>query len=126
MNALPVWDDEPRLDAAPVLDSLALTSTSTPVPTDPFADLPTDPRRVALARAVEALDDDAEQSDVVLRLLAAIDEADADAGIARVDTHDTVLAQRIARIILGANGPSRGPVARAHEVLRLLRTHGAA
>jgi len=126
MNALPVWDDEPRLAAAPVPDPLIALTTTTPEPLDPFADLPADPRRLALARAIETMDHDAAAADTVLHLLAAIDEADADAGIARVDTTDSVLAQRIARIILGANGPSRGPVARAREVLALLRTHGAA
>lgn len=124
MNALPVWDDEPRLDVAPVLETgLAPLPPTTPAP---FAGLPADPRREALLEILDSLDPDTGLEVAVLAILSAIDVADAEAGIARVDTHDAVLQQRIARIILGANLPSRGPATRAREVLRLLTSTGAA
>lgn len=121
MNALPIWDDESHLEVAPVLDALP-----EPAPPSPFAGLPADPRRLAVLDALAALPEDATPEEAVLAILTAADTADTAAGIARVDTHDVVLQQRIARIILGANAPSRGPATRAREVLRILGTAGAA
>lgn len=124
MNALPVWDDELRLDAAPAQDDDPAQIPSTPSAIDNlFASLPHDPRRAALVRAIGAVDPESGVADAVLQMLAAIDRADADAGITRVDTGDVVLQQRIARIVAGTNLPSRGPATRAREILSLLRTH---
>jgi hypothetical protein len=124
MNALPIWDDEPHLTGAPVLDAAPDPTALTRTDTTPslFDGLPADPRRSALVAVLEALGPDTSLEEAALALLAAIDVADTVAGIARVDTNDAVLQQRIARIISGANLPSRGPGTRAREVLALLLT----
>lgn len=119
MNALPLWDAGHRLDAAP-----GLASDSTEVPPQPAAPepLPGAHRGIAIARAMESLDAGAGLGAAVQHLLDAIDAADTEAGIARVDTNDVVLRQRIARIVSGANLPSRGPVTRARDILTLMTT----
>lgn len=119
MNALPIWDDEPRFDDVPVPDTSVLETDS---PFDPFATLPADPRRTVLLAAIQNVGPDVRPESAVLGILSALDDADAGAGIARVDTHDAVLQQRIARMILGTNLPSRGPATRAREILAMLRS----
>jgi hypothetical protein len=155
MNAQLAWDDEQRLAAAPVpapstdltLDTLdtapsdleGATTTDLSAPSAPGAGLddvehadpvtivpvPGGHRGAALADAIQSLDPAAGLSTAVEHLLAAIDAADADAGIARVDTADAVLQQRIARIVSGASLPSRGPGTRARDILALLSSHRA-
>lgn len=139
MNALPVWDAEQRAGAPvptiyPVpalpaedtaIDSAAAPATEAahaPLTIDvtTYPDLAGDPRRLALARALADLEPTTGPVDAVAHLLAAVDAADAEAGIARVDTSDAVLTQRITRIVSGAALPSRGPATRAREILGLL------
>lgn len=115
MNALPTWDDEQRLAAAPVPEPLTDVAATAPVPGGH--------RGAALAAAIQALEAPATLSDAVELLLAAIDAADDAAGIVRVDRRDAVLQQRIARIVSGANLPSRGPGTRARDILALLGEH---
>lgn len=129
MNALPIWDAEQRLEAAPVLG----TTTSNPetAASDPetavsnpgatAAALPGGHRGAALVEAVTALEPGTSLAEAVERLLEAIDNADAEAGYARVDTTDTVLQQRIARLVSGAGLPSRGPGTQARDILSILR-----
>lgn len=121
MNALPIWDAEQHLPDAPVPTDDPPTDTHpTPTARTPFAGLPADPRRLTLLDALEALRPDTPLEEAVLAILAAIDAVDVEAGIARVDTGNAVLQQRIARTISGADLPSRGPGTRAREVLALL------
>jgi hypothetical protein len=121
MNALPLWDAEQRLQAAPVLvpDSTGVAGFAATEESEP---LPGAHRGIALVKALESLDPSAGPGATIAHLLDALDSADAEAGIARVDTNDAVLRQRIARIVSGANLPSRGPVTRAREILSLLTT----
>ncbi len=121
MNALPLWDAEQRLQAAPVLvpDSTGVPPYTAPEESEP---LPGAHRGVALVKALQSLAPSADPGTTVAHLLDAIDAADAEAGIARVDTNDAVLRQRIARIVSGANLPSRGPVTRARDILSLMTT----
>lgn len=126
MNALPTWDDEQRLAAAPVPDPLTDDLAATvpvPAPVPVPVPVPGGHRGAALAAAVQALDSSATLSDAVELLLAAIDTADDAAGIVRVDLRDAVLQQRIARMVSGANLPSRGPGTRARDILALLGEH---
>ena len=118
MNALPTWDDEQRLAVAPVPEPLTDGVAAT-VP------VPGGARGAALAAALQALEPSATLSDAVETLLAAIDTADDAVGIVRVDRRDAVLQQRIARIVSGANLPSRGPGTRARDFLALLGEHRA-
>jgi hypothetical protein len=126
MNALPIWDAEQRLEAAPVPNPLIADSTDDSTDdstaTAPAAG-PGGHRGAALAAALQSLEASATPSDAVELLLAAIDAADDAAGIVRVDRRDAVLQQRIARIVSGANLPSRGPGTRARDILGLLGEH---
>lgn len=121
MNALPLWDAEQRLHAAPVLapDSTGVLS---PADAQEHEPLPGGHRGTALADALASVDSSAGLGATVAHLLDALDSADAEAGIARVDTNDAVLRQRIARIVSGANLPSRGTASRARDILALLTT----
>jgi hypothetical protein len=119
MNALPLWDAEQRLQAAPVPDSPDLHPLPGAEVREP---LPGAHRGIAIAHALESLDANAGLGVAVRHLLDAIDAADAEAGIVRVDINDAVLRQRIARIVSGANLPSRGPVSRARDILSLMTT----
>lgn len=118
MNTLPMWDAEPRASApVPHVDP--------PGPTDEPA-LEVDPRRAALARVLGSLDSTTGRSEAITLILEAIDAADAESGVARVDTNNAILQHRIARIVSGAAMPSRGPATRAREILGLIHDAGAA
>lgn len=120
MNALPVWDDE-QPNALTTTDWTTTDTTTTPG----TAPVPGGRRGAALADAIRTAGTPTDLGELVSHLLAAVDAADADAGIARVDTNDAVLGQRIARIVSGASLPSRGPSAQAKAVLSLLREYPA-
>ncbi len=124
MNTSSTWDAEQRPSApAPSGHPTPIPSTYDHTDVDPGG---SDPRRTALARALESLDAGLPTVDAVTQILAALDAADTESGIARVDTADAVLQQRIARIVSGAALPSRGPSTRAREILELLGDGGTA
>ena len=128
MTYLHVQDAEQRNEAAPVpavqavpADSGSPTALDSPRPEPDDVDaVPGGPRAAAVARALRCRVPQADLADTVQHLLAAADAADNDAGIARVDTTDATLQQQITRIVSGTSLPSRGPAARARDIVKLL------
>lgn len=128
MNALPIWDAEQRLHAAPVPEPVPDHFAATePLDrrTPEAAHVPGGHRGAAVAAAFGTVNPGADLPEIVGHLLAAVDAADSAAGIVRVDTNDAVLGQRIARIVSGSALPSRGPGNQARAILSLLTSHRA-
>jgi hypothetical protein len=130
MNALPAWDAEQPFQATsalpgPTTPALVYSQDAQGAASDESASvvpLPGGHRGAALAQAITTLAPSAGLAATVEHLLAAIDAADADAGIIRVDTLDASLHERIARIVSGASLPSRGIATRARDIIALLGT----
>ncbi len=117
MTALPTQTGPTPAQAVPT------APTRGPIASPDLNPTPGPSHRVAeFGRALDRLQPGADPTLAAQDLLAVIDAADAEAGIARVDTNDAELQRQIARIVAGTGLLSRGPGTRARDILRTLLT----